>query len=418
VSTPQPPPRPTPPPFAWAADFTTVGVTGTNGKTSTTFMVAAAMRAAGHGVVRMGTLGYAIDDASADEPAWTNLDYPRNAKGFYQVLERAHGEGIRHAALEVTSQALANAYAKRWCFDHAVFTNLSPDHLDAHGTWEHYLAAKAQLFVHLGPGRTAVLNASDQYALFVDKAMPADIRRCWFSSPTRGPALTTPDLLASRVDVGITGTTIELADGELAETFGGRLQLRMVGDVFAENAMAAAAVSLAAGIEPAAIVAGLQACPPVPGRFEVVSTDPAVVVDFAHTPDALARTCDTARGLTDGRLIVVMGAGGNRTPQKRGPMGEQTAARADVVFVTSDNPRDEDPAALAAAVAEGARQAGRARVETVLDRRAAIEAAIGEAKPGDLVIVAGKGHETGQEIGGETLPFSDVEEVRRVVGSA
>ncbi|MEM6996750.1 MAG: UDP-N-acetylmuramoyl-L-alanyl-D-glutamate--2,6-diaminopimelate ligase, partial [Myxococcota bacterium] len=391
-------------------------VTGTNGKTSTTFLVAAAMRAAGHGVVRMGTLGNHVDDATAPQPAWEQIDGPRDAKTFYEVLERARKKGVVHAALEVTSQALARSYAKRWRFDHAVFTNLSPDHLDAHGSWEHYLAAKAQLFVHLGPGRTAVLNASDRHALFIDKAMPADIQRCWFSSPSRGPALTPPDLAASSVAVTAAGTSIALVDGALSERLGGHLEVRMVGDVFAENALAAAAVSLAAGVDAPSIKRGLSTCPAVPGRFEVVHLDPTVVVDFAHTPDALARTCDTARALTRGQLIVVMGAGGNRSEEKRGPMGEETARRADVVFVTNANPRDEDPVEIAAAVVDGCQRAGHARVHTILDRRQAIEAAVGEAKPGDVVVIAGKGHETGQTIGAEVLPFSDVAEARRVTG--
>lgn len=410
--------RPTPPPYRWAADYTTVGVTGTNGKTSTTFMVGAAMRAAGHGVARMGTLGYQIDDATHDAPRWETIEGPRNAQMFYDVLRQAHERGVRHAALEVTSQALAQSYAKRWRFDHAIFTNLTPDHLDAHGSWEHYLAAKAQLFVHLGPGQTAVLNASDQYALFIDKAMPADIVRCWFSSPSRGPALMPPDLSAAAVEVSVSGTTVTLGPGPLADALGGSLHVRMVGDVFAENALAAAAACLAAGIAPDAVVRGLAACPPVAGRFEVVSTEPTVVVDFAHTPDALARTCDTAAALVPGRLIVVMGAGGNRTPEKRGPMGEQTAARADLVYVTSDNPRDEDPAAIAAAVAAGCAKAGHAQVATVLDRGEAIAAAIDAARPGDIVVVAGKGHETGQTIGGQVLPFSDVDEVARLTRRA
>jgi len=408
--------RPTPPPYRWAADYTTVGVTGTNGKTSTTFLVSAAMRAAGHGVVRIGTLGYDVDAAETEAPQWEHLERTRDAKGFMDVLKLGHDRGVRHAALEVTSNALDKGYAKRWCFDHAVFTNLSPDHLDTHGSWERYLAAKAQLFVHLGPGRTAVLNAADQHALFVDQAIPADVRRCWFHSPTRGPAQTPADLAAASVGVTVEGTAIALAPGDLADALGGALHVRMVGEVFAENALAAAGVSLAAGIEPDAVVRGLAECPAVAGRFEVVSKAPTVVVDFAHTPDALARTCATAKRLADKRLLVVMGAGGNRTQEKRGPMGQETAAIADWVFVTNDNPRDEDPKAIAAAVVAGAKAAEHARVTTILDRREAIAAAVAEARPGDVVVVAGKGHEKGQHVGGETLPFCDVEEVRRATG--
>lgn len=411
-------PRPTRPPFRWATDFLSIGVTGTNGKTSTTAMVAATMRAAQHGVVRIGTLGYHVDDAVGD-PGWEKIERTPSAKGFYEVLNHARDRGIRHAALEVTSHALARNYAKRWRFDHAVFTNLSPDHLDEHQTWEHYLASKAQLFVHLGPGQTAVLNAADQHALFIDQAMPPDIRRLWFASPTRGPALHEADLAAREVEVTPAGTRVTLVPSPLAEQLGSELHVTMVGDVFAENALAAALVCSAAGFSPEAIRQGLL-CPAVPGRFEVISQAPTVVVDFAHTPDALARTCATAKRLAKRRLIVVMGAGGNRSVEKRGPMGRATAAVADLVLVTTDNPRDEDPAAIAAAVIAGASSAGHAEIRSIADRREAIEAAIAAARDGDVVVVAGKGHETGQEIGGETLPFSDVDEVRRITdnGSA
>ncbi|MBL4687466.1 MAG: UDP-N-acetylmuramyl-tripeptide synthetase [Nannocystaceae bacterium] len=408
-------PRPTPPPYRWATDFLTIGVTGTNGKTSTTAMVAATMRAAQHGVVRIGTLGYHLDDASGD-PGWEKIERKPSAKGFYDVLEHAHGRGVRHAALEVTSHALARNYAKRWRFDHAVFTNLSPDHLDEHQTWEHYLASKAQLFVHLGPGQTAVLNAADQHALFIDQAMPPDIHRMWFASPTRGPALRETDLAARDVEVTPAGTRVTLAPSPLAEQLGSELLVTMVGDVFAENALAAAVVCSAAGFSPHAIAQGLR-CPAVPGRFEVISREPTVVVDFAHTPDALARTCATAKRLAKRRLIVVMGAGGNRSVEKRGPMGRETAARADLMFVTTDNPRDEDPAVIAAAVVAGAEGAAHAEIRSIPDRREAIQAAVAAAREGDVVVVAGKGHETGQEIGGETLPFSDVDEVRRITSA-
>lgn len=407
------PERPTAPPFAWAQDFLSIGVTGTNGKTSTTFLVAACMRAAGHGVVRIGTLGYHLATPGG---TWEDLDKARTQQGFYEALHEGAQRGCRHAALEVTSKALSIGYAKRWRFDHAVFTNLSPDHLDTHGSWEHYLAAKAQLFVHLGPGRTAVLNAADKHAVFVHRAIPPDVERVWFASPTRGPAQVPADLQAAKVEIGPSGTRVTLEPSPLAERLGGALQVRLVGEVFAENALAAAGVCLAAGLDDDAVKQGLAACEVVPGRFEVVCRDPVVIVDYAHTPDALARTCDAARRLATRRLLVVMGAGGQRTKEKRRPMGEQTARRADLVFVTNDNPRGEDPTEIADAVVAGCERVPEAQVRTILDRRAAIEAAIGEAGPGDVVVVVGKGHETGQIIGGQTLPFSDHDEVRRVTG--
>ena len=176
------PQRPTPPPFSWAGDFLTVGTTGTNGKTSTTMLLQHALRGDGSSAIAITTLGYFLDDV-------LQTDVPRSLAGFHQVFARAHAAGCRRAAVECTSRALADGYAKRWRFDVGVFTNLSPDHLSTHGTWEHYLAAKAQLFVHLGPGRTAVLNAADEHALLLDRAIPADVQRLWYRVPSRGPRL-------------------------------------------------------------------------------------------------------------------------------------------------------------------------------------------------------------------------------------
>jgi UDP-N-acetylmuramoyl-L-alanyl-D-glutamate--2,6-diaminopimelate ligase len=401
--------RPTPPPFAWAGDFTTIGTTGTNGKTSTTFLLAHAMRGAGASAIAITTLGYWIDDE-------LQTDLPRSLAGFHEAFRRAHARGSRHAAVECTSKALAEGYAKRWRFDVGVFTNLSPDHLATHGSWEHYLAAKAQLFVHLGPGRTAVLNAADPHALLIDRAIPADVVRVWFCAPGRGPRLHDAELEAERVDVDVDGTRVHLRSSALADQLGGELRVRMVGEVFAENALAAAAGALAAGIPGDAVARGLASCPPVPGRFEIVHRDPIVAIDYAHSPDALARTCDTARTLARGRVIVVFGAGGESTPEKRHPMGVEVGARADVAIVTNDNPRREDPAAIAAMVEAGVREGARADVHVELDRARAIERALGLATSGDVVIVAGKGHEEGQVVGAQTLPFSDAAVVRRALG--
>lgn len=403
--------RPTRPPFDWAGDFTTVGTTGTNGKTSTTFLLAHALRGAGASSVAITTLGYWIDDE-------LQSDLPRSLAGFHEAFRRAHARGIRRAAVECTSKALAEGYAKRWRFDVGVFTNLSPDHLSTHGSWEHYLAAKAQLFVHLGPGRTAVLNAADPHALLLDRAIPTDVERVWFCAPSRGPRLHDAELEAATVAIDADGTHVRLQPSAVAARLGGELRVRMVGDVFAENALAAAAGALAAGIPGDAVVRGLARCPPVPGRFEIVHRDPIVAIDYAHSPDALARTCDTARALARGRVLVVFGAGGESTPEKRHPMGVEVGARADVAIVTNDNPRREDPVAIAAMVEAGVREGGRAELRVELDRERAIEIALALATADDVVVVAGKGHEEGQVIGGQTLPFSDAAAVRRALGGA
>ena len=354
-------PRPTPAPVPWARDFFTFGVTGTNGKTSTVHLLASVIAAAGEHGLAVSTLGYFLDGV--------RLPLSRSAKGFMDALTQLHGAGGRWAAVECTSKSLAEGYAKRWRFDLGVFTNLSPDHLQTHGSWEHYLASKAQLFTHLGPGRTAVLNAADRHSLLLDRVIPGDVERRWYGSPTRGPLLHTAHLAAAAVDVDVAGTRMRLQPSPWAERLGGELKVGLVGEVFAENALAAACAGLAAGLPPASVREGLSRCAPIAGRFEVLARDPVVVIDYAHSPDSLARTCDTARGLASGKVIVVFGAGGESTPGKRLPMGEAVGARADVAVVTSDNPRGEDPQAIADMVIEGVRAGGRAEVDHRRERR-------------------------------------------------
>ena len=396
---------------AWAEQLFTVGVTGTNGKTSTTLLIAEILRASGEPVAVETTIG-----ASRTMGAFT----PRGDSPFFERMQDVARRGISRLAIEVTSEALAAGWAKKWRFDLGVFTNLSQDHLDAHGSFEHYLASKAQLFVHLGPDRYAVLNAADPAATFIDKVVPPDVRRLWYASPKRGPFLVEPDLAVRELAITLDGTEIELAPSAAAEQFGGALKTRLIGSVFAENALAAACVGLALGTEPARVREAIAHLDRVPGRFEVVAREPVVIVDYAHTPDALERTCDAARSLArnlgGSRLIAVFGAGGNRDPKKREPMGEAVGASADIAIITSDNPRREDPGVIAAAITAGCRKAGRARTIVELDRRKAIDSAIGLSQPRDVIVVCGKGHETGQTIGDVTVPFDDAEVARHCLG--
>ncbi len=403
--------RPVAAPAPWAEQMFSVGVTGTNGKTSTVWMICAALRAAlaEAPVLRISTLGVALGDEA--------LARGKNYADFLATLALAHGRGCRHAVIEATSRGLAQGYARSWRFDLGVFTNLSAEHFGTHGSWEHYLAAKAQLFMHLGPGRTAVLNAADPHALYIDQAVPADVERRWFAAPGRGEVLRATDLAAESFVLSAAGTRVKLVDSPAAAALGGILTTRMVGEVFAENALAAALAGLAMGLPGEAVARGIAACAVVPGRFEVVGDGrgrPTVAIDYAHSPDALVYTCATARGLAGaGRVIVVFGVGGGATPEKRREMGAVVGVRADLAVVTSDNPRDDDPAVLAAGLVDGVRAGGFAAVEVVLDRGRAIARAIEVAGPGDVVVVAGKGHEQGQVVRGRSLPFSDVEVVRR-----
>jgi len=399
----------------WAEAWRTIGVTGTNGKTSTTVLAAAAIRAAGRHVFSSTTLDYRIDGEL--------LPLARSWPSFLAAAEQCHALGGRHAVVEITSQALARGYATRWRYDIGVFTNLSPDHFKTHGSWEHYLASKAQLFVHLPAHGVAVLNARDPAATLIDRVTPAGVRRLWFGVASRGPALHTEDLAARSIEVSPRGTRVQLRPSPLAEALGGSIELALVGEVFVENALAAACAAHAAGIDGQAIRAGLAGCPGVPGRFEIVNTrecqgmnnrtGPVVAVDYAHTPDALARTCATARALAGaGRVIVVFGAGGESDAAQREPMGAAVGAAADLAVVTTDNPRREDPRAIAAMLVLGLERGGQARVVLEPDRALAIALALAEARPEDVVVIAGKGHETGQTIGDETLPFSDREVLR------
>jgi UDP-N-acetylmuramoyl-L-alanyl-D-glutamate--2,6-diaminopimelate ligase len=386
----------------------TFGITGTNGKTSTTRLLAAALRAAGHSTFELGTLGVWLDD----EP----IRRGKNFSDFLASLQWVASRGCQHAVLELTSLALAQGYARAWRCDLGVFTNLSPDHFQTHGSWEHYLAAKAQLFVHLGPGRTAVLNAGDRHALFLDQAIPADVERRWFHAPGRGERLHEADLAIAEVEVSTAGTRMRLEPSPAAEALGGELHVSMIGEVFGENTLAAALAALSYGLPGEVIVRAFANCPILPGRFELVSREPIVAIDYAHSPDALLHTCSTARRLAgEHAVIVVFGAGGNSTPEKREPMGEVVGTHADLAIVTSDNPRDEDPRAIAAMLLRGLERGARARVLVELDREQAIALALDQARPGDVIVIAGKGHEEGQVVRGRTWPFSDLEVARRLL---
>jgi UDP-N-acetylmuramoyl-L-alanyl-D-glutamate--2,6-diaminopimelate ligase len=383
------------------AHLRTVGVTGTNGKTTTTSMVAAIVDAAGEPSARVTTVGAWVED---ERISGANL-----AHEFLVTVERAVARGGKTVAVEMTSKALAAGFARAWRPDVGVFTNLTRDHLDLHGTPEAYLAAKAQLVISLAPGGAAVLNGDDPCAALLADLVPPGVRLLRFS--LCDPSCT---LVAERVEVTSTGTHIALAHGELADRLDRTITLRVVGGVHAQNALAAALAAHALGYSADAIKRGLATFAGVPGRFEVVARAPLVIVDYAHTPDGLAGTLATARQLApDDRVVCVFGCGGNRDRGKRPQMGAIADACADVVVLTTDNPRHEDPQAIAAEVAVGA-TARRARWIVELDRARAIELAIAQARPADVVVIAGKGHEQVQEIAGAMLPFCDANVVRAI----
>lgn len=403
---------PFPPPPPWAFSLATAGVTGTNGKTSTTRWLAAALQSGAQPVARVTTVGAYLDE----EP----LGIPADYYAFLEILATAHARGGRFAALECTSESLRLGFAQAWPMRVGVFTNLSHDHLDAHQTFENYLASKAQLFVALPPGGTAVLNAFDPASALLAEILPPGVTLRTYGVASRGAAgdarsvLGAIDLRATDVTVSLAGTTITLAETPFVAAAGlpRVLTLRAIGEIYAENALAALAGAIALGIDGADAAAAIAAAAPPPGRFEVVHSARAsssgaavtVVVDYAHTPDALARTIATARALGQGPVTVVFGAGGNRDAAKRPALG--AAARgADRIVLTNDNPRDEDPPAIVAAIAAGVG----GPVTVCLDRSEAIFRAIQDccSDGGGIVILAGKGHEATQTIGSSVVAQSD-----------
>jgi UDP-N-acetylmuramoyl-L-alanyl-D-glutamate--2,6-diaminopimelate ligase len=384
------------------ARLCTVATTGTNGKTTTTSMVASIVTAAGEPAARVTTVGAWVGDEL--------IPAPTPMEEFLGTAERAVEVGVRTLALEVTSKALAAGIARQWPPDIAVFTNLTRDHLDMHGSPEAYLAAKAQLFMALVPGKTAVLNADDASAALLREVIAAGVAIDTFSVRDR-----TATLAASAIEVRPGATRVVLAPSQFAGELGGVLELAVSGGVHAQNALGAALAARAAGYSATAIRAGLERFTGVAGRFEMVGERPLVVVDYAHTPDGLVGTLTTARELCrGGRVVCVFGCGGDRDRGKRPEMAAVVDERADVAILTTDNPRHEDPAAIAADVRAGA-PAQRARWIVELDRARAIELAISEARPDDVIVIAGKGHERIQEVAGRELPFSDVEVARAAI---
>ena len=377
-----------------------VGITGTNGKTSTTRFVAAALGALARPVPSITTVGAFIDDERF---------------GMLDALRTARDRGARYAALEVTSEVLARGFARSWPFRAAVFTNLTHDHLDAHGSAEHYFASKAQLF-HALPAESgvAVINGCDEVSDLLLDVTPPGVRRLTYGVASRGAAKLALSAGAGAVDVTLRGTSAEVV---LAPELGGggvRLVTRAIGEIFLENALAACVVALALGAPRAGVLERIAALPTPTGRFEVVAENPLVVIDYAHTPDALERTVATARRVAgNGRVTLVFGAGGRRDRDKRPAMGA-AVAQADRVILTSDNPRDEDPADIAAAIRAGMPAAFSVLVE--LDRERAIRCAVLEAAAADVVVIAGKGHERTQTTGSVEREFSDHDVARQAAG--
>lgn len=372
--------------------FRVAAVTGTDGKTTTTTMVDAILRADGRRVLRATTVGAFVDG----EPVGGAI----RSADFETALAEAARRGADHVALEVTSHALADGFARRFPPDVAALTTFSRDHLDHHGTAEHYLASKAQLFLALPAGGLAVLPTIEAGDLIADMIEGRRIERYGVQRAAT--------LAAEDVTLDADGVRARLV-GPAAEV--PVLRLPVHSPVHVGNALAALLLTRGLGVPQARAVEALARFEGVPGRMQRVARAPLVFVDFAHTPNALAGTLRAARALAGtSRVHLVFGCGGERDQGKRPEMGRLASELADVAIVTSDNPRRERAEDIAAAIELG--MSGPAYRRRELDRARAIEEAILGAAPTDVVVIAGKGHETTQEIAGQVRPFSDLDVAR------
>lgn len=373
--------------------MTLVGVTGTNGKTTTTYLLAAIYEAAGIACGRIGTVTTKIGNEERDAERTTP-----EAPDVQRLLREMVDRGLGACAMEVSSHALSQHRVDDLRFAAGVFSNLTRDHLDFHGDMERYFAAKRRLFEMLPDGAPAVINLDDprgaELAASATRPLTYGIDKPANVSP--GPIKYSLDGL--RFDVQTPRGTLHVTSP-------------LVGRPNAYNILAATATAVALDLPFDAIERGLGTLTAVPGRFEMASTaddDVRVVVDYAHTDDALKNLLETARPLATGRIITVFGCGGDRDATKRPLMGAVAARLSDLVIVTSDNPRSENPERIISEIRRGmAREIG--DVVEIVDRRQAIERAIKDARPGDLVLIAGKGHEKYQVIGDRTIPFDDVD---------
>ncbi|MEO6652855.1 MAG: UDP-N-acetylmuramoyl-L-alanyl-D-glutamate--2,6-diaminopimelate ligase [Ilumatobacteraceae bacterium] len=359
-----------------AERLTMVGITGTNGKTTTTAMLGSILRATGRDVRMQGTLSGARTTPEAPD--------------LQRQLAEYVDEGVDAVVMEVSSHAMVFHRVAGTHFDVVVFTNLGRDHLDLHESMEAYFRAKASLF-DPALAATGVTNLDDPSGRLIFDAAQIEMRG--YS-------------LADAVDVAVT------VDRHSFTWQGHSVTVPVGGHFNVMNSIAALTTADVVGVSPDDAVRGLATCTTVPGRFETVD-DPtrdqiSVVVDYAHTPDGLEALLGSARQmLQGGRLVAVFGCAGDRDAEKRAPMGAVGAALADLAIITSDNPRREDPASIIADVLAGVASSDRAATLTEVDRRTAISLAIGRAQPGDIVVIAGKGHETTQTIGDDVRPFDD-----------
>jgi UDP-N-acetylmuramoyl-L-alanyl-D-glutamate--2,6-diaminopimelate ligase len=376
-------------------DMQVVGITGTNGKTTTAYLLRAVFDAAGKKCGLLGTVTYSLGDQEL--PA---LRTTPEAPDVQRMLRHMVDAGCRACVMEVSSHALSLRRVDSTTFAAGVFTNLTRDHLDYHGDMESYFSAKKRLFEMLPAGAPGAINLDDPRGETVRKATATPVTYAINKPADVTPGPLTMSFQGMEFDTRTPRGTVHVKS-------------KLVGRPNVSNILATVAVATALGLPVSAIERGLTNLSGVPGRFEVVSDatdDITVVIDYAHTDDALRNLLETARPLAPRRVITVFGCGGDRDRTKRPLMGAVASRLSDVVVMTSDNPRTEDPVRIIEEIKRGvpaASEREEKKTYSVLDRREAIQFAIGKAQPGDLVLLAGKGHEKTQTIGSQELPFDE-----------
>jgi UDP-N-acetylmuramoyl-L-alanyl-D-glutamate--2,6-diaminopimelate ligase len=373
-----------------ARNLRLVGVTGTNGKSTTVNMLRHLLDVPTARSASIGTLGVLIGSEGTPLEGGGGLTTPGPIE-LQRLFRALHDAGVRTVAMEVSSHSLDQHRVEGVLFDVVLFTNLTRDHLDYHGTMDNYFAAKAKLLGYVVPHGTVVYNVDDP----AWDALQTDRRRVGFSE-----RVASAEVSGENVQYGPRGSewTARLNQERVHVSF------PLIGDFNVINALGAAAAAYAMGVPTKQVGERLSTMPQVPGRLEVLRDGPTVLRDYAHTPDALERALDAVRPFTPGRLIVVFGCGGDRDKGKRPEMGAIAAAKADLAIVTSDNPRTEDPETILTEIEAGM---GRVPHERIEDRRAAIAHALEIATPTDVIVLAGKGHETYQIRGITRLPFDE-----------
>ncbi|MCI0572186.1 MAG: UDP-N-acetylmuramoyl-L-alanyl-D-glutamate--2,6-diaminopimelate ligase [Myxococcaceae bacterium] len=396
-----------------AQELTLLGITGTNGKTTTSYLLESIAAAGGATTGLLGTIQYKFAGRTLEAPHTTP-----DALTLQRTLREMVDAGTDTVVMEVSSHALAQERVHGLSFRAAAFTNLSRDHLDYHKDMEEYFQAKRRLFQELlSPGGVAVVNGDDTYGSRIYNELRGQKRMAWKFSRTGAGEISATDVQLTLDGIR---ATLKTPAGDIP------VRSRLLGPHNLENILAAAGMALGAGFSRRDVQDGIERVARVPGRMERVDTSGVnVLVDYAHTDEALRRALEAARALARGRVLVVFGCGGDRDQGKRPLMGQAAGELADVAVVTSDNPRGEDPEDIISQVTPGLEKAGVRRMSPAKarsgekgylvegDRSAAIQLAVGLARPEDVVLIAGKGHEAYQQVGAEKLPFDDREEAVR-----